>query len=151
MRSGSSTLGAQYTASVTKFSKEVTRIVGAGFRPKDVIARNGKAWLDKAIKFLLGTMALLTLTATVLVLPDLDFSTFSLGLPEAARDVAAIGFVVALAGWMPAPMDISVWNSLWALAKRETLKSNGEIWQQLSSGFAEPAGLRYWPIPKNIR
>ena len=83
-----------------------------------LLRTGGFNWLDKAIKFLLGTMALLTLTATVLVLPDLDFSSFSLGLPEAARDVAAIGFVVALAGWMPAPMDISVWNSLWALAKR---------------------------------
>lgn len=27
-------------------------------------------------------------------------------------------FVVALAGWMPAPMDISIWNSIWSLAKR---------------------------------
>src|SRR5690606_23657399 len=27
-------------------------------------------------------------------------------------------FVVALAGWMPAPLDISLWNSLWAQAHR---------------------------------
>ena len=56
--------------------------------------------------------------ATVMVLPDLEWSSFSLALPEGATEFAAITFIVALAGWMPAPMDISVWNSLWALAKQ---------------------------------
>jgi len=83
-----------------------------------LLRTGGFSWLDKVIKLLLGAMALLTFTATALVLPDLDWSSLSLRLPEAATEVAAIGFVVALAGWMPAPMDISVWNSLWALAKR---------------------------------
>ena len=79
----------------------------------------GFRWLDTGIKVLLGTMAVLTFTATAMVLPDLDVSTLSLLVPEQAMDVAAIGFVVALAGWMPAPMDISVWNSMWALAKQD--------------------------------
>ena len=82
------------------------------------LATGGFSWLDKLIKVLLGTMAVLTFTTTLLVLPQLDFSSFSLLLPAKATEVAAIGFVVGLAGWMPAPMDISVWNSLWALAKR---------------------------------
>ena len=83
-----------------------------------LLKTGGFQWLDKSIKLLLGTMALLTLVATAMVLPQVDWSSFSLGLPEAAREGAAIMFVVALAGWMPAPLDISVWNSLWALAKR---------------------------------
>jgi Mn2+/Fe2+ NRAMP family transporter len=32
-------------------------------------------------------------------------------------DVAGIAFCVALIGWMPAPVDISVWSSLWAVAR----------------------------------
>ena len=79
----------------------------------------GFSWLDKAIKVLLGTMAAMTFTATALVLPDVAWGSFSLVLPEGASEVAAVGFIVALAGWMPAPMDISVWNSMWALAKRD--------------------------------
>lgn len=82
------------------------------------LATGGFRWLDRMIKVLLGTMALLTFTTTALVLPQLDLSSFSLGLPISLTDAAAVGFVVALAGWMPAPMDISVWNSMWALAKR---------------------------------
>ncbi len=79
----------------------------------------GFQWLDKAIKVLLGTMAVMTFAATAMVLPDVDWGSFSLTLPAGAQQVAAIGFVVALAGWMPAPLDISVWNSMWALAKRD--------------------------------
>jgi Mn2+/Fe2+ NRAMP family transporter len=39
-------------------------------------------------------------------------------------DLAGIAFCVALIGWMPAPIDISVWSSLWAVAraKHQTTK-----------------------------
>ena len=43
-------------------------------------------------------MGLLTFVATAMVLPQVDWSSFSLGFPEAARDAASITFVVALAG-----------------------------------------------------
>ena len=83
-----------------------------------LLKTGGYAWLDRMIKLLLGTMALLTFTATAMVVPQLDWSTLSLTYPAAAMNATAIAFVIALAGWMPAPMDISVWNSMWALAKR---------------------------------
>ena len=42
-----------------------------------------------------------------------------LNLPEELPAASVrLDFVVALAGWMPAPMDISIWNSIWSLAKR---------------------------------
>mgnify|MGYP004258888207 CR=1 FL=1 len=84
-----------------------------------LLRAGGFKWLDSAIKLLLGTMALLTLVATLSVLPSVEWASFSLMLPPKAMEPAAILFVVALAGWMPAPMDISVWNSMWALAKRD--------------------------------
>ena len=84
-----------------------------------LLKTGGFGLLDRLIKVLLGTMAAMTLVATVMVLPDLDWGTFSLWLPPGVTEAAAIAFVVALAGWMPAPMDISVWSSLWALAKRD--------------------------------
>jgi Mn2+/Fe2+ NRAMP family transporter len=33
-----------------------------------------------------------------------------------------LAFLIAFAGWMPAPLDISVWQSLWAEAKNRQLK-----------------------------
>ncbi|HAN31603.1 MAG TPA: hypothetical protein DCQ06_08415 [Myxococcales bacterium] len=79
----------------------------------------GFRWLDGAIKGLLGTMAALTFFATCMALPQVDWSSLSLTLPAGATEVGQVGFIIALAGWMPAPMDISVWNSMWALAKRD--------------------------------
>ena len=35
------------------------------------------------------------------------------------RDLAGITFLIAFMGWMPAPLDISVWHSLWSLEKRK--------------------------------
>jgi Mn2+/Fe2+ NRAMP family transporter len=84
-----------------------------------LLRMGGFKWLDQAIKVLLGAMATMTFVATAMVLPEVDWGSLSLGLPAGATEVAAIGFVVALAGWMPAPMDIAVWNSMWALAKRD--------------------------------
>ena len=83
-----------------------------------LLKTGGFKWLDRSIKALLSAMGLLTFAATLSVLPQLDWGSFSLALPEAAIDTASITFVVALAGWMPAPMDISIWNSIWCLAKR---------------------------------
>ena len=83
-----------------------------------LLKTGGFKWLDRSIKLLLSAMGLLTFAATLSVLPQLDWSTLSFALPDHARDVASITFVVALAGWMPAPMDISIWNSIWCLAKR---------------------------------
>ena len=83
-----------------------------------LLKSGGYAWLDRMIKVLLSTMALLTFAATAMVVPQLEWTTLSLTYPATATNATAIVFVVALAGWMPAPMDISVWNSMWALAKQ---------------------------------
>ena len=39
-----------------------------------------------------------------------------------------IGFLIAFMGWMPAPLDISIWHSLWEIEKNKTEKrSKGTI------------------------
>ena len=50
MRSGTSTLGAQYATFIAKCSDEVTRMTDGQFQQAEVVARNGKAWLDKALQ-----------------------------------------------------------------------------------------------------
>ena len=75
-------------------------------------------WLDRAMKII---MLLLSITTVVAVVA-------ALGQTEAVRAAAAAPlpwnrplwlFLIAFAGWMPTPIDASVWQSLWAQAKRE--------------------------------
>ena len=85
-----------------------------------LIAVGGFGWLDKALKILMAVMAVSTLIAAGLEAPELRSESLVL-LPripgDAASRAAMLAFCVALVGWMPAPLDISVWHSLWTLAR----------------------------------
>ena len=73
--------------------------------------------LDAAIKVVVLLLALSTLLAAIVVLPDVRFDTVSL-LPLAPADSGVpLAFVLALAGWMPSDIAISGFSSLWTLAK----------------------------------
>jgi Mn2+/Fe2+ NRAMP family transporter len=76
-------------------------------------------WLDKIIKVVVLVLTLSTLAATALVLPGVEWSTIGL-VPslELFGDPQAVMFMVALVGWMPSAFDISIWHSLWTLARR---------------------------------
>ena len=72
--------------------------------------------LDKASKVIMGFLTLSTFVAFIVALsngqvhpePATQISPFSM---------AMLGFMVALMGWMPAPIEISAINSLWIKAK----------------------------------
>jgi Mn2+/Fe2+ NRAMP family transporter len=85
-----------------------------------LIAAGGFGWLDRALKALMAVMAVSTLVAAGLEAPSLSGETLGV-LPvipdDAAGRTAMLAFCVALVGWMPAPLDISVWHSLWTLAR----------------------------------
>ena len=49
MRSGTSSLGAQYAVSVTKCSPEISKMVGEIYKAEKIIARDAKHWLDKTL------------------------------------------------------------------------------------------------------
>jgi len=80
-----------------------------------LLATGGFTLLDLAIKALMAVLALATFVVTAIELPGLDFSTLTMSA-EAWAAPATIGFAVVLAGWMPAPLDIAAWNSLWCVA-----------------------------------
>jgi Mn2+/Fe2+ NRAMP family transporter len=71
--------------------------------------------LDATIKGVLVLLVVSTLFAAALALPRADVSTLALWPPAAAG--VSLGFILALAGWMPSAIDISVWSSVWTLAK----------------------------------
>jgi Mn2+/Fe2+ NRAMP family transporter len=72
--------------------------------------------LDVSIKTILLALAISTMVAAVVALPRADFATLALW-PELGRGGAPLIFMLALAGWMPSAIDVSVWSSLWTLAK----------------------------------
>ena len=71
---------------------------------------------ERLIKILVALFTVAILCATALALPALDRSTVSFALP-AEMDIRTILFIVALAGWMPAPLDGSILQSVWTTAK----------------------------------
>ena len=87
-------------------------------------------WLDIVIKVLVILLTVATVTATALALPNIDWSVSGALLPS-SFDVATILFIAALVGWMPTPLDVSVWQSQWAVAKA---RDTGKLPSQKEAG-----------------
>ncbi len=74
--------------------------------------------LDKTIKAVIVLLTLSTLTALVIVIVK-GGGTAAASPSRPIWDLAGISFLVALMGWMPSAIDISVWHSLWTLERRK--------------------------------
>ena len=74
-------------------------------------------WLDLVTKVAVAIFTVATLVATAMALGELE----SFG-PLWPGDLTTDDwlFVVALVGWMPSAIDVSVWQSLWTLARART-------------------------------
>ena len=91
-----------------------------------VLWRGKYGWLDKSMKIIVLVLSISTILAVVFALrikPNLELTQV---LPVSTSDWV---FLIAFMGWMPGPMDISIWHSLWALEKKKinpktTLKSS---------------------------
>ncbi|MGE0556439.1 MAG: NRAMP family divalent metal transporter [Gemmatimonadales bacterium] len=73
--------------------------------------------LDLATKVILALLAASTLAAAIAVAPRIELDSFRLLPGSLVGTVVPFGFLLALVGWMPSPIDIAVWSSLWTLAK----------------------------------
>ena len=72
--------------------------------------------LDSLIKIIILVLTISTLIALLVALAKNDNSfNFSQVFPYET----SIIFLAALIGWMPAPLDISIWQSLWVLEKKK--------------------------------
>ncbi|GAB5467763.1 MAG: divalent metal cation transporter [Rhodospirillales bacterium] len=79
--------------------------------------------LDRITKVLMILLTLATLAAAVLAAGDPAPRVAEVVAPE-IWTVGGIAFVVALFGWMPAPIEVSVWYSLWAVERRKQVGEN---------------------------
>ena len=74
-------------------------------------------WLDAFIKVAVGALTVATLIATALALPG-ALETAWVPSPALVAGAGALS-LAALVGWMPSAIDVSIWQSLWVLAKAE--------------------------------
>ena len=77
--------------------------------------------LDKVIKFIIVLLAVSTIVAVFAALGIHKEIT-----PDALQHFtwtrsADIFFLIAFIGWMPAPIDVSIWSSVWNIAKAKEL------------------------------
>ena len=82
--------------------------------------------LDNLMKVIMIILSVSTLAAFVL-----SFSVEREVIPSAQTifNIAKeedLGFLLAFVGWMPAPLDIAIWHSIWTLAKGKSA-DNGEF------------------------
>ena len=75
--------------------------------------------LDKMIKIIILILAVSTIFSTgVASFNSNEVYSFKQVFP----DGAGLVFLVAFMGWMPAPLDISIWHSIWAIEKNKNQK-----------------------------
>ncbi len=79
------------------------------------------SFLDKLMKFIIVLLSLSTIAAVFAALGIHKEIT-----PDALNhfhwnDKAAVFFLIAFVGWMPAPIDVSVWSSVWNVEKQKEL------------------------------
>ncbi|MCG9697745.1 Nramp family divalent metal transporter [Shewanella sp. Isolate11] len=72
--------------------------------------------LDKVTKVIMLVLTISTLMAVALAFNVTSIVDKPL-VSASPWDWAHVGFLVAMMGWMPAPIEISSWNSLWLLEK----------------------------------
>ena len=78
------------------------------------------ATLDRIVKWVILTLTITTIIAVGLASIK---NTTPLSLVQIFPAETNLLFLIAFMGWMPAPMDISIWHSLWTIEKNKELSS----------------------------
>lgn len=76
--------------------------------------------LDNLMKIIIIVLSISTIVAvSVAIFNNNQEISFIQLLPKNSIEIA---FLIAFMGWMPAPLDVSIWQSLWAIEKRKNTK-----------------------------
>jgi len=82
-----------------------------------ILIKGKYGFLDKLMKVIVIALTISTIVAVVLAsTKNPHLLNFSQILPQGSIEIT---FLIAFMGWMPAPLDISVWHSLWAIEKQK--------------------------------
>ena len=77
-------------------------------------------FLDKVIKGIILILTISTILALIIAFFKQDGS---IGFTQIFPSGSELLFLIAFMGWMPAPMDISIWHSIWVIEKKQTLNN----------------------------
>lgn len=75
--------------------------------------------LDKLVKAIILVLAVTSIASVISLLFDNPGHYESATVFFSFSDTAHLLFLVAFLGWMPAPMELSVWHSIWSETKNE--------------------------------
>ncbi|GAA0280526.1 divalent metal cation transporter [Alteraurantiacibacter aestuarii] len=105
-----------------------------------LLVAGGYSWLDRINGYLLVFLVISTLITTIMVVPRVDWGTltdFSW-----THQTTALLFIVALAGFMPNPLDVSVALSLWKVESDRSLPEESHpSLRQARASFMGPYAL----------
>ena len=107
-----------------------------------VLGIGGYGLLDRLTKLFVALLTVATLVATLLSLPRIEWEFGQVFLP--ISDLQTLGFVIALMGFMPSALDLSVLQSLWSVAKQKTTgirPSLAHALMDFNVGYLGSAGL----------
>ncbi|MBK78725.1 MAG: iron transporter [Flavobacteriaceae bacterium] len=80
--------------------------------------------LDKVIKVIIIVLAISSLIALLIAFSNNDNS---ISIKQIFPRGGGLLFLIAFMGWMPAPLDISIWHSIWTLEKNKIQKKKIKI------------------------
>ena len=92
-------------------------------------------FLDNLMKFVI---IILTISTIIAVFFAGFNSTNTLELTQVfPKEKIGIAFIVAFMGWMPAPLDLSIWQSIWTLEKKQKEKNikNSDVIFDFNLGY----------------
>jgi len=84
-------------------------------------------WLDKFIRVIMVCLAISSVLAVGIAFLNNESPSFKQVFPEGS----GLLFLIAFLGWMPAPLDISIWHSIWTLEKNKTQQKKSSISESL--------------------
>jgi len=77
--------------------------------------------LDKSMKVIVSMLSILTFIAVVIAIISIEKNYKFIETPS-LTSATSVAFIVAFMGWMPIPIDASIWHSIWT---KEKSKSTG--------------------------
>ena len=80
--------------------------------------------LDKVIKVIIIVLAISSVLALLIAFSNYDNS---ISIKQIFPRSEGLLFLIAFMGWMPAPLDISIWHSIWTLEKNKIQKTKVKI------------------------
>jgi Mn2+/Fe2+ NRAMP family transporter len=74
-------------------------------------------YLKVFTRYVVLLLAFFSIVAVIIAFSEAREFSFYLGNPLELNDALDLAFLLALIGWMPAPMELSAWHSSWTMAE----------------------------------